>query len=108
MTKQGAIQQFGPQPCGAKQITEPTHPAALHHRPRTAQGIYRSSVFIPTNKTGEGTEMSRIGCHHPITHTHTHTHTEIGGRGVQTNAQPVLRGIVGESGGAIVGARDER
>ena len=38
---------------GAKQITEPTHPAALQPRPRTAQGIYRSFVFMPTNKKGE-------------------------------------------------------
>ena len=71
MMGQRAIQQVGLRPCVAKQITSTTPIAVLHPGPRLAQVIYRSSVFMPTNKAkwGKGTEVSRIGCHPPITHT---------------------------------------
>ena len=62
MTGQRAIQQVSPRPCAAKQITGTTPTAVLHPEPRSAQVIYRSSVFMPTNKAkqGKGTEVSRI------------------------------------------------
>ena len=71
MTGQRAIQQVGPRPCVAKQSTGTTSTTVLHPGPRSAQVIYRSSVFMPTNKAkhGKGTEVSRIGCHPPITNT---------------------------------------
>ena len=74
MTGQRAIPQVGPRPCGAKQITGTTPTAVLHPGPRSAQVIYKSSVFMPTNKAkhGKGTEVSRTHTH---THTHTHTNT---------------------------------
>ena len=68
MTGQRAIQQVGPRHCGAKQITDTTPTTVLH--PGSAQVIYRSSLFMPTNKALKSAVLGA---------TPNHTHTGTGG-----------------------------
>ena len=50
---------------------------------------------MPTNKAkqGKGTEVSRIGCHPPITHTQppNHTHTGPSGAGLKESCRSVAK-----------------
>ena len=74
MTEQSAIQQFGPRPCGAKQIILAPQPTVVHPHPGQHQlstGVHANHQPMQGKGKGEGKkeQTCRIGCHHPITHT---------------------------------------